>query len=960
VKARHTLQASILVALIVLASEHTLPPPTATSETAKPDPPQKGYVEAACGCTNPAYSKVEPEDSYITRNNETLTFRAKFDAGLNTTMSKARFCWNATVNGVWLNSTYQTLNGSVAQVMWFNITRTMNTGNNQGGFWVKWTIQANSSADNFNSTSLRYFYYWEIFPSSTSKQDLGSNADSGWTSNCYNALATGGRDGQYVSYLNTSDEWVYVRAYDVTNGNWTPNIRIVDVNSTDSGHWLPAIGFLPDGRALIAWGYANEPGDPLSVRTSTYSANTEANLTKLLSSWSSIIRLAPPLSNDNKGFSYPHIFDYGSNSTCIYARDGSSTFSGWVYIRWVNKGWADCYVKTYAPQNVTRFSTNGTAPYANEEQFNYVYGQSGIHSEWIGNWTFRTQNTQMDKEMYVETWFNKVYVRLLSRAGNNLGATLDPDIWNGTAWHHLSTVPLSTSYAWYSWDVSEHFKTAASLENAQLRIGAQTVGAQTTIEKIHLRCNITGFAPPTIFCGNGTARGAGAWGTSYLNFHKLAGKNTLYVSGEQCYSVSGEYYRRNAIAFYTNNSGYNWYRIDGSALGTGYSFRNNKAWIFNATNPEVRDARYYPCYNADTGIFEINSVIWNYSLPKESFRNEISYYNKTVGTSGGSWIHKNCTWANNETELFRESAPMQYYGFLYFDRYYNRPAFWNCWKNHLCLFVQSPASISKWQLIYENTTYTYGRTWGRELYESTTFYNTIVHAEILICGFYSSFGNSASNASQGVAVTCRFQASYSMKATGVLWWVNPTASGSCGQIYADVALYDASFNRLAYSTMFQIYQGAYLNWWTGASFTTPVSVTSGKWYYLCFRVTSANSHTSYLYDSNTTANQCYEKNVGVGAWPPSLSGGTVRNRKVNVVLTNTVRQVWGLGKNSCQSVPANPSFGGGSPGDFQLEDLSPFIHSLSEASFKPETAASVSALVEERDSLDMDEIWRLI
>lgn len=839
----------------------------------------------------PTYANVEPANLYITKNNETLAFKVKFDAGSGYTMSKARFCCNLTAP--WANSTYQALNGSSAQVMWYNISRTINAANNQGGFWIKWTIQANNSANNFNSTTLRYFYYWEIYPT-TFRQVLGSAAADGWSSFMFNALSTGGRAGIYIPYLNTSDGYHYIRAYDCINNNWTNYVRLdkaeENTTNTDGGHYRPSGGPLPDGRLLYIYGYCSGKSYRcLFAHVSTYNASTETNMTKIISNWGSIIKIEAPATFFNDGWSYPMVSYFPSNSTIVIGRNGDTTTGLWAYTRWVSNNYAYAYIKDF--YNDTSYSTKSwtftsNSPYLNEFVENSFVATTGLDTnKYIGNFTFRTQNQATVKDMYIESLGSKVYLDIQS-GGSNAFGSIYPSVWNGTAWNALGALDCHTSTSWDEWDVTSYFKTIASLSNAKLRIRLYSLASPLTrFYDARLRIKMTGFGAGFMFARNDTD----PHGSFGLGITQTSTRNKLICSGVDNYYVDPSSFSRNLLLFYTEDNGYTWATLNGTSLGS--CFKVGDSFVYNQSS-YAQQISNVPCYNEATGKILFASTMYNYSKPNYGFKNEVLTYSGTLGTAG-TFARKNCTWANNETVLFSNSAE-QSFGGWYFDTYYNRVATWNTWNKHLCLFIQSPYNETKFQIIYENTSYSVSGGWygvmGRQIQGSTMFYR-MVEAFGKVPAGYVAFGAYTTNATQGILIGCNYTASVTMSVTGLAWWVR--CPDGTGNYYCDIGLYSNTYTRLAYATSVQVTQGTFLNWLCAGTFTSSYTVTAGTNYWLVFRTLSpAGSYFNYTYDTGAT-NQAFWLS---GSMTTTLTPVSFKAQKVTVHLLSMNTEALGLGQ----------------------------------------------------------------
>jgi hypothetical protein len=156
----------------------------------------------------------------------------------------------------------------------------------------------------------------------------------------------------YYAYLDVNDGYYKIVAYNIMALNWTVPYVIADAGTTD-GHWKPSVSFLPNGSVAIFYGYNAK----LSYRVSTFSAKTEANLTKLLTNWNDETEILP----HSYGAAYPDPVLFEDRTLVFVRTFGGSTSGVTGQCTYLNDEW------TY--KNVTYFPL-----LEGDETYHCVYG----------------------------------------------------------------------------------------------------------------------------------------------------------------------------------------------------------------------------------------------------------------------------------------------------------------------------------------------------------------------------------------------------------------------------------------------------------------------------------------------------------------------------------------------------------------------------------------------------------
>ena len=436
----------------------------------------------------------------------------------------------------------------------------------------------------------------------------------------------------YIAYLNTSfSPWKYqVRCFDLESYRWYGPFNISDAPSSDI-HYMPSISVLPDGRLIIMYGYYS----PLKFRISTYSADTESNLTKLLSNWGAEYSISPRWTSN---LCYPEAVKT-DNYLLIFGRDGTSYEGNWTYFRFAVDNWVYSYVGSF--DNSTYNGTwqfVGLEPYVDEfgiKQLSYL-NLTGYESHYgkIGQFHFR----QGIAWSYDET----AYVEVLA-ASENASLRLS---WNST-WLNVS----GNTPTWLCWKVS-HTYIAWSQILDYIEVHSEQ-DYPTTIYCVRLKLKITGISPAVAFIYTDKS--------CYLFYPRRFDDKIMVYGRLQDPSVG----RYNHYFVYSDDEGFSWKVANGTEVKIPIELEEIKAVDIGGTN--------YRVWNKD-GIIYNNTVIllaspFNFQVKNFSHPLVLIYYDN-LGSPEGSWHIVNAT-LEDGNPIWMPSGFVECT--LIYDEYYDRP-----------------------------------------------------------------------------------------------------------------------------------------------------------------------------------------------------------------------------------------------------------------------------------------------
>jgi parallel beta-helix repeat protein len=163
---------------------------------------------------------------------------------------------------------------------------------------VQWRIFANNTDNRWNCTPTSYIV---VYPPTPPMQRgvLGYSDTSGENGIYYK----GAKEAIYCAWLNSSSVKFQVAAYDIGSQQWTPTVDVSAAPSPE-GHWQPSVGVLPNGSLVIFYGHLTS----VKYKFTTQSAKMQANLTALISEWSTEYFI-PDTENKHCSYPYPICFD---------------------------------------------------------------------------------------------------------------------------------------------------------------------------------------------------------------------------------------------------------------------------------------------------------------------------------------------------------------------------------------------------------------------------------------------------------------------------------------------------------------------------------------------------------------------------------------------------------------------------------------------------------------------------
>lgn len=209
---------------------------------------------------------------------------------------------------------------------WSNITITLPDGSNKIDYYfIAYDINGNS-----NQTSIVSFYAYPA-PQPLAEKFVGLTTIQG-SSLYYN----GSVPAVFATYINSTTGNYTVIAFDQQAGKWTKAYEFASAPNVDP-HWKPEISIFPNGSLVVFYGYFSA----IKYRVSIYSANTESNLTKLITNWSEEREVpnTSPTDLGSSGACYPKAFHF-DDRIVLFFRNGSSGSGVWCVMRWLNgSGW---------------------------------------------------------------------------------------------------------------------------------------------------------------------------------------------------------------------------------------------------------------------------------------------------------------------------------------------------------------------------------------------------------------------------------------------------------------------------------------------------------------------------------------------------------------------------------------------------------------------------------------------
>lgn len=806
-----------------------------------------------------SYSNLSPENNYVSQPEESITFSAYWTAN-NGNLSHYIFSYKIGEDGAWTNETYS-FPEDVSEA-WSNVTKNVDDFSDSEGKWIYWKFYANNTAGNWKATEERRVFHWESLPPVSRFVD-GKSVVSGTRHIYYN----GSKEAIYVVYLNTSySPWKYqIRCFDMESYQWIGPFNISDAPESDT-HYKPSISVLPDGRLIILYGYYTK----LKFRISTYSANTESNLTKLCSNWSQEYEVSLRWSSKT---SYPEAVRT-ENYTLVFARDGASVDGDWTFWRFAVNNWVYSYVGSFSNSTYEgTWNFVGSSPYVDE------YGEKGdsymevtaydSHYAKIGNFTFRAG--------WAENIDSTVYLEILAESQEASLCTS----WN-TTWKTVS----GNTPTWLSWKVTGK-KWSDTLEYIRVFSADDN---PTKIYCVRLKLNITGFSPAYAFI-------QGDPSCYFFRPRRFGDKIIVYGRKQQ-----GGVGRYNHYFVYSDDEGFTWKVANGTEVKFPLSLSEIKAVDIGGINHVQVVNKGGIIYN-NTAVFlalPYNTHYKNWSHPLT-----LIYYNN-LGSPTGSWHTVNATFENGS--LIWIPSGFHWYCNFILDEYYERPSVWFVTGEKVVKAVALPNNFTVYRIVYEDTEYATGVF--SLIHESPEAYEVAGENMLFLLG-YSHIGENDQNMTNTMAYGCKFNASQSGYLTRIYLYESPFEAGTAANVMIKAAVYNATYDLLATSDEIQWVSGSTRYAWSyPITFPNPPYLEENKTYWIVWKVSATDMEGNplrYAYTTGLTNQTIHFPNSYSDPFPShiNLSQATFYNRKISVFGGEMRLVVRGLGHDIYPPYPSN-------------------------------------------------------
>lgn len=673
------------------------------------------------------------------------------------------------------------------------------------------------------------------------------------------------RWGIYVGYGNSSvTPWkYYIRAFDVNSSLWTDAYYVDNCDYDDPGHILPAVNKLGDGRLIFAWAYFGN----LSYHISTYSTDSETNLTKLISNWGPKFSIKDPWYSK---WSYP--FNTATtNALTIFGRVGTSSGANQTYTQYktvTNEPWyVSSFDSTYA-----ECSFNGSSPYLDDNDLSYLrFTASNQKAGYFG-----FSPIEVNENGRFPNNFSSVYLDIYQTVAGTVQILKNSSTLIGTT---------TAATGWQSFNVTAYIQKPDDITTFKFFLNSST-GSAFNVSRARLLISYTGFTAPVLWAYRDENSPGSVYWRSWCN-------GTYILMVGYGYYITDE----NVYFAYSSDEGSTWKYANGTSAGS-LPLNATNLIISNVTNPTER-------FRALTAIIDENQQI---TVLYEDATNVYSYqapmfilqYNTTIGSSGGSWVNYTMTDENNSPLFGFPSGIM-----LFRDPYFSfRPTVW---------MANGTSGVLKLTRIYG-----YANKFLKVVVDSTHigwFDNALIYncgeayqvvasfAQLDYLGTYN-FGQSQTAYLNSTEIyACKFLANF----TGTL-------SAGCfgGSSYAfneRFALYDGSGVLLGQGSSQSGITGSSLanGWFASVSLPSTCTITQGQYYWIAFEV-DTTTQTKANYTAATFVNQtvvmAYNGTV-LGDFPSTLTPKT-SNSYYNWSLTVNAYPhfiyVYGLGFSECPSI----------------------------------------------------------
>ena len=714
--------------------------------------------------------------------------------------------------------------------------------------WISWQMWVNDTEGEWNTTGQKKLWVWKEQKIFNSEVLAPLGQMNFWSRGFY---YNGSKEAIYVAYINTSTTpWsYYCRAYDVENDNWTVGYYIADLPEDDTHH-APSIGLLPDKRLLLTYGYYSY----FKIRTSVYSADTENNLTKLITNWNSEQTVYSGTTS-----CYPY-HAHLQNTSLVLFRDGGAQGGDVALLRWKNNVnvtlWVNEWDETYDEWE----SKIGSSPYLDDSDDRVA---TYYVDKRIGDFKF-------EDIPYVE---QKDSVELYIQCSSSSTAPIEVYLYNGTGTYSLGT---SEWYGWKKWDVTQYFSTTNSLNTAEIRLTSRTENeSYRYVYRAYLKVvNTTGFIDKQTIA------------THSANL-KSPIHQQLFVENETETVVASWVIKEVDTATkvclaYSEDEGITWKFYNGTTV-------SNSPVMGNFTVYDLSD------YGA-SGTLRHSPVLQNNKFT--ILCHEGSGYGYIInGTLGQSSVDVNyVTYYNNTKITFSEV-----YARIYVDPYHGRPAFWTTCNNvtGFAKFVQYPENVHCFKLVYQISNYN-STVDNLPLVNPQESYENIVKREKSILGNLTVW-NMKEDATNDTLYGVKFTASSSGYVTTFRIYVD--FSDPTGSFSIKYGIYNSTLHLIGNGSTTMVKTPA--ERWFSCGFSPSVYVYYGQTYWLAFKFPK-NDYYDIFYKETTDSQASFTyTTTWSDSLPNSISSPDYQNRTYTVCGRETIIEIIGTSEDTIPPTYSN-------------------------------------------------------
>jgi len=720
------------------------------------------------------------------------------------------------------------------------------TGESSG--WLYWQMWVNDTAGEWSTTGNKSLWIWKEQKQFVS-EELASLGEMGsWTRGFY---YNGSKEAIYVVYMNTSTTpWsYYCRVYDMANDNWTVGYYIADAPEDDV-HYAPSMGMLPDGRLLITYGYYTN----FKVRTSVYSADTESNLTKLITNWN-----AEQTVYSSSTSCYPFHASL-ENTSLVLFRDGGAQGGNAAVLRWQNNVNVTLWVNEWDASYDEWEDKVGSSPYLDDSDDRVA---TFYVDKTIGDFDF-------EDIPFIE---QKDAVELYIQCSSTSTAPIEVYLYNGTGIYSLG---ISEWYGWKKWDVSQYFSTTSSLNIAEIRLTSRTVNeSYRYVYRAYLKVvNTTGFTEKITIASH----------TSNLNSprnHELYVFNNTVVASWKIKESAAERETKVCLT-YSIDEGQTWRFYNGTVVNGSPSMGNFTIYDF-----PISDYGYKTV--TQSLILQENNqftILAHYYNANYTYGRDHEWYGFIInGTLGSAEIDVyNATYYNG-TRIFFPPANNR----IYVDAYYNRPAFWVAFNNltGFAKFVQYPEKPCWFRKIYEITNYN-SEVVSRPLVNPQEAYENIVERRKPILGNYSIY-NTKEDATNDTLYGVKFTASTSGYLTK--FWLYVDFSDPTGSFSIKFGIYNSTLHLIGNGSKTMVTTPD--KRWYRFGFSPSIYVYQEQTYWIAFKIVKNNYYDIYYKETSDQQASFTYTTTWTDPLPDSISSPTYQNRTYSAFGVEVIIEIVG-------------------------------------------------------------------